>query len=102
MSIITKEKAKIYQEALNQWGGDAQINMAIEEMAELISALQHYRREKTWGHLATINDIADEVADVEIMMEQLRFMFGIDSLHLFQIKEKKLNRVKGLLNNASL
>lgn len=94
MSVITKEKARIYQEALNQWGADAQINMAIEEMAELISALQHYRREKSWGHLATVEDIADKIADAEIMMEQLRFMFGINSLQLFQIKEKKLNRVK--------
>ena len=35
----------------DQIGIDAQINMAIEEMAELISALQHYRRKETWGHL---------------------------------------------------
>ena len=95
--VVTKEKARIYQEALNQWGMDSQINMAIEEMAELISVLQHYRRKKTWGHLATVEDIADEIADVEIMMEQLKFMFGIGSLQLFQIKEKKLNRVKKLL-----
>jgi len=99
--VITKEKAKIYQEALNQWGSDAQINMAIEEMAELISALQHYRREKTWGHHATVEDIADEVADVEVMMEQLKFMFNLDSLYLFQIKEKKLARLKKLLNITS-
>lgn len=98
--IITKEKAEIYKGAVEKWGMDAQVNMAIEEMAELISALQHYRRQETWGHKATIDDIADEVADVEIMMEQLRFMFGIDSLKLFQIKEKKLNRVKELLNNG--
>lgn len=96
--VATKEKAKIYQEALNQWGMDAQINMAIEEMAELISALEHYRRLKKWGHHATAEDVADEVADVEIMMEQLKFMFGFDSLYLFQIKEKKLARVKELLN----
>jgi len=95
---LTKEKARIYQEALNQWGEDSQINMAIEEMAELISALQHYRRLEKWGHKATLGDIAEEVADVEIMMEQIRFMFGLDSLHIFEIKEKKLTRVKELLN----
>lgn len=96
---ITKERAEIYKEAVSQWGMDAQVNMAIEEMAELISALQHYRRLENWGHKTTIEDITDEVADVEIMMEQLRFMFGINSLDLFQIKEKKLNRVKELLNS---
>ncbi len=94
---ITKEREIIYREAVSRWGMDAQVNMAIEEMAELISALQHYRREESWGHHATVEDIADEIADVEIMMEQLKFMFGIDSLHLDQIKEKKLSRVKELL-----
>ena len=95
--VVTKEKQEIYKEAVNQWGEDAQINMAIEEMAELISALQHYRRHESWGGKVTVADIADEVADVEIMMEQLRFMFNIDSLYLFNIKEQKLDRVKRLL-----
>lgn len=95
--VITKEKRAIYKETLAQWGFDAQVNMAIEEMAELISALQHYRRQETWGHHSTKEDVIDEIADVEIMMEQLKFMFEVDSLYLFQIKEKKLNRVKDLL-----
>ena len=93
-----KDRLKIYQEALNQWGMDAQINMAIEEMAELISALQHYRRLEKWEHHATLDDVTDEIADVEIMIQQLKLMFGISNLHLFEIKEKKLERVKKLLN----
>lgn len=95
--LTTAEKIVIYQECLKQWGMDAQVNMAVEEMAELISALQHYRRLRQWGHSATVEDIADEVADVEIMMEQLKFMFDIDPEHLLRIKEKKLARVMELL-----
>lgn len=94
---LTKERQEIYKEAVLQWGMDAQINMAIEEMAELISALQHYRRIESWGHHSTLEDVIDEIADVEIMMEQLKFMFDVDALQLFQIKEKKLDRVKKLL-----
>lgn len=94
---INKERAKIYQDALLKWGMDSQINMAIEEMAELISALQHYRRKESWGHHSTMEDIVDEIADVEIMIEQLKYMFGIDNLKLSAIQDKKLHRVKELL-----
>ena len=95
--LTIAEKIVIYRECVKQWGMEAQLNMAVEETAELISALQHYRRLRQWGHPATIEDIADEIADVEIMTDQLKFMFDIDSEHLLQIKEKKLNRVKELL-----
>ena len=95
--VLTKDKIEIYKETLKQWGMDAQINMAIEEMAELISALQHLRRQESWGHQATLSEVTEEIADVEIMMEQLKYMFDINSLAIFEIKEKKLNRLKKLL-----
>jgi len=96
--ITTNERLEIYREAIKQWGVDAQIDMAIEEMAELISALQHHRRREERQHIATINEVIDEIADVEIMMEQLKYMFFVNSLFLSNLKEKKLVRVKKLLN----
>tara|TARA_Y100000310_G_C20105157_1_gene544607 strand:- start:157 stop:366 length:210 start_codon:yes stop_codon:yes gene_type:complete len=66
-------------------------------MAELISALQHHRRKPSWEHIATTDEVIDEIADVEIMMEQLKYIFSVNSLFLFNIKEKKLARVKELL-----
>ena len=95
--VITKERREIYREALEQWGADSQFNAAIEEMAELISVIQHFRRKKTWGHLSTREEVIDEIADVEIIMEQLKCMFNVNSLYLFNIKERKLERVKLLL-----
>ena len=93
---LTKEKIRIYKEALDKWGEDAQLNMVVEELGELIVAIQHARRLK-WEKVASIEDVTDEVADVEIMLEQLKYMLKIDSFSLFIIKEKKLNRVKELL-----
>ena len=45
--------------------------MAIEECAELIEAICHYRRSRI-----PIERLASEVADVELMVAQLRVMIG--------------------------
>ena len=94
---ITKEKAALYQELLDKYGRDAQLNMAVEKLGELIVTIQHTRRLKEWGKVASVDQLAGEVADAELMCEQLRYMFNLDSIKIFQIKEKKLERVKELL-----
>lgn len=48
-------------------GADAQTDVAIEEMAELTQALIHNRRGRP-------TNIAEEIADVEIMLEQLKII----------------------------
>lgn len=57
--------------AVEKFGPESQINMAIEECAELINALCKLRRER----VGTI-DVVTEIADVQIMCEQLAYMFG--------------------------
>jgi NTP pyrophosphatase (non-canonical NTP hydrolase) len=59
------------EKALEKWGEDAQINQAIEEMAELTVALNHYRRGRK-----TKEDVAAEWADVLIMLSQLEVVIG--------------------------
>ena len=66
---------KIMQTCLDQWGEKAQIGQAIEECAELIVALQKYTNRKKHG---TIENILDEIADVEMMLAQMRLVLGID------------------------
>lgn len=65
--------------ALRKYGANAQMDQTIEECAELIVALRHYRRGK-----ATDDDVCGELADVAIMLEQMRIQFGrerFDSAH---------------------
>ena len=59
------------QEALDLWGIDSQVWMAIEEMAELTNALCKMKRGRN-----NPEDIVTEIADVQIMMEQLQLFFG--------------------------
>lgn len=75
----------VYQRAIEKWGPDFQIDMAIEECAELILALRHYGRGR--AHIA---DVQNEIADVEIMIEQLKIIFG----NTIAYKELKLKRLE--------
>lgn len=56
----------IYQAALDRWGADAQTLMVFEEMAELQKELCKNARGKD-----NRGNIAEEIADVQIMLEQM-------------------------------
>jgi len=79
----------IYQRALNLWGYEAQLNMAIEELGELIVKLAKLRRLVNGSNE---DDVASEIADVEIMMAQLRLMIGNELVE--KAKRKKLVRLE--------
>jgi len=84
---MTKEN--IYKQASDKWGTKAQIIVAIEEMSELIQALTKHLR----TDLVTDN-LAEEIADVEIMIEQLRTIFvGIND-KIDETKAYKLERLE--------
>lgn len=62
---------EIYRDTLEKWGVEAQYDQAIEECAELIAALKHFKR----GRIGEEAVIA-ELADVWLMVQQLTYMFG--------------------------
>lgn len=62
---------ELYQATLRKWGEEAQYDQAVEECAELIAALKHFRRGRV-----DENVVADELADVFLMVGQLAFMLG--------------------------
>ena len=66
------EEMSILSAAIAKYGEQSQIMMAFEEMAELQKELCKNRRGKD-----NIEEIADEVADVEIMLQQLKMIYGI-------------------------
>lgn len=62
------DKKQLYHTAWVHWGGDAQIDMLIEEMAELTQALLKSRR----NGVAFSYAVLEEFSDVEICMEQIK------------------------------
>jgi len=85
------QREEIYQATLDKWGEDAQYDQAVEECAELIAALKHFRRGKIKKQA-----VVDELADVTLMLGQLTWMFGADEVAA-AIK-KKLAKLDNLLS----
>lgn len=71
-----------------EFGEQSQLDMAIEECSELINAIEKYRR----GRVGTI-DIITEIADVQIMMAQLAYIFGEKQVE--DEVARKIERLKG-------
>ena len=71
--INYEDRKKIYQAALNKWGVDLQTMMAVEEMSELTKEICKIKRGKM-----DLDALADEIADVTIMLEQLREIYGLN------------------------
>lgn len=67
---MTDNERNTFERALEHYGPDAQITMVMEEMAELQKELCKYRR----GH-ANYDHIAEEIADVSIMLDQMQLLF---------------------------
>ena len=80
----------IYRKALQYWGTEIQIVMAIEEMAELTKELTKFLR----GKQNRLN-ICEEIADVEIMISQIKEAF--DKGEVKNLKERKLERLKRMI-----
>ena len=60
----------ICQQAVNHFGTESRIILAVEEMSELQKELcKHSRGRQNYYH------IAEEIADVHIMLEQLMILF---------------------------
>lgn len=82
----------IYRKAMEKWGFEKQLNQLQEECAELICASNHLRRQRV-SPAAFLR----EVADVEIMLEQMKEMFH--EYNYEEIKRDKLQKLAKHLAN---
>ena len=82
-----KTKEKIYSEAVERFGKIHQLDMCIEECAELIQAINKFKRNPN-----IYIDLCEEIADAEITIEQLKLILNKDEL-IDKIKEDKLRRL---------
>lgn len=87
------ERERIYKKAIDTYGPFNQAVIAMEEMSELVKELSKNYRGKQ-----NKEAIAEEVADVSIMLEQLSMIYNIkEEIEVW--KRRKLDRLdKGLSN----
>lgn len=90
--LISKDKQiEICQKAINAFGERNQIIKTCEELSELIQALIKFT-------LDDIHNVEEEIADVEIMISQLRLMIDLFDIKVIdEIKEEKLIRLEGVV-----
>ena len=88
------------QYIIDTYGTSSQVDMAIEECSELQKALLKHRRKP--GEEAR-EAIIDEIADVEIMLNQLKLIFSCtkDVSERVDYKiERQLERIKARWRNG--
>jgi NTP pyrophosphatase (non-canonical NTP hydrolase) len=95
---FTSEQVAVMQTALDKWGLAAQAGQTVEECAELIVALQ--KRFNRVPPAQTIEDIADEMADVEMMLAQMRLAFAIDDESFHRRIEGKFKKLGKYLRDC--
>lgn len=62
---------EVLKQAINTYGEDMQLDVAVEELSELIKELCKYKR-----GIGSEMHIAEEMADVKIILEELEIIFG--------------------------
>ncbi len=87
------QENQLYQDAIDFFGDLSQKVMVIEEMSELTKELCKELRNR-----GNVDHIAEELADVEITLAQIKLIYGIDEL-VQQHKEFKLNRFANIMKD---
>lgn len=94
-SQLVPMREKIYFKAMNKWGKQLQIVMLMEECAELQKICSKIIRNNSYP--PDLVALAEELADVHIMMEQISLMFLGSIAGWNGLKKEKLDRLSKLL-----
>ena len=89
-------RTSVMLRALDVWGCNAQMMQTMEECAELTVALSHLKRFRT---PEARQEMIEEIADVEIMLEQMKIEFDCHQEVAAKVVEK-LARLQRRLDNA--
>ena len=84
-----KKIKKIFKKSIEVYGKEAQSRQAMEECAELIQAINKCLRYPNKEECK--NNLIEEICDVEIMLFQLKEMFGItnDAVEIYKLLKAK-------------
>lgn len=91
----TEQKIKYIAD---HYGYEPQSRQLIEEMAELTVAINKFWRKLGNGQSTSksasecIDNQIEEIADVQIMIEQIKYLLGVREEEVLDVIEKKLDR----------
>jgi NTP pyrophosphatase (non-canonical NTP hydrolase) len=97
--MITDENRRIYRQAMTRYGIVKQTNQTVQELGECIMACTKYLQKIYWAEPVAqekfnkyMDNLAEEIADVQIMTEQLTDYHGIED-QVARWKEQKIQRL---------
>lgn len=85
---MTEQDRESFETIIEAFGKEAQMIVAVEELAELQKEIIKKLRQKK----GNIFSLVEEMADVEIMIDQLKVMFNIGDKELATERNYKMNR----------
>lgn len=97
--LPTTMRPEVLQQAIDTYGSHAQEEMAIEEMSELTKAIvKRHRAKDKPSYDRAMNNIAEEMADVIIMLTQLLMFYG-NRKDVQRAVDEKVKRLAGRLES---
>jgi NTP pyrophosphatase (non-canonical NTP hydrolase) len=84
------------EKAIARYGKDMKLNVAIEELSELIKEICKNKRGRD-----NRKNIIEEMADCYIMLEQLAIIFGIKNYDINAFIDEKLARLEKRLEGRA-
>ena len=96
--MTQQEQLSVLTSAIWRYGPAAQELKAVEELSELAQAickaLTASKQESMDGFLDALDHVFEEMADVEIMLAQIRLIFSDADERIEQWKTRKLARLR--------
>lgn len=94
------KEVELCAKAIEKWGIDAQLDMVIEEAAELIQAVNKLKRAKgTDNEFDALKAFAGEISDVGILTDSMKRHFRLKE-ECFLIRKYKVARLKERLEKV--
>ena len=93
---MNKQTKQLYNQAWERWGFSEQSLIVAEEFSELIKELSKYNRD-----IGNEKNILQEVADCEIMIEQIKTKFNFSEKKITKIKKIKLEKLRKFLETEN-
>ena len=95
MNTIPYElRVQVYENALNRYGKEAQMIVALEELSECQKEICKILRGD-----GNLKNLAEEIADATIMLEQLRLIFQINDEECMEM-DAKITRLDNRLKQG--
>lgn len=89
--MIDLQRKILLSRAIRVFGEKNQMDIAVEEMAELTKAICKVKRaEGLPEYIDAVKNLIEEVGDVQIMLDQLRLIFNNSTA---DVEEEKLERL---------